>query len=185
MLPAPASILEVDLETFGEELTKRYTCIVNYQRPEMLATDGIKEKFYKAAQRIHEQYPEELRKYGQLTEELGKVLNTIQDRDLKSWEEMTTHLTEMIIQEQQARIREYKEKAEQYDATREALDRSILEHQTRIKEEKEKAEQYDVMREALERNIQKCSKWKDIALGQKRYDPYKPPQEKHIRIRRQ
>ncbi len=65
------------METFGEELTKRYTSIVNYQCPEMLAKDGIKEKFYKAASTYTEQYPEELRKYGQLTEELGKVLKTI------------------------------------------------------------------------------------------------------------
>ncbi len=132
--------MEVDLETFGAELTKRYTSIVNYQRPEMLARDGIKEKFYKAASCIQKEYPEELRKYGQLTEELGKVLKTIRDPHVQLWEQMTTHLNEMIILEQQARIKEYKEKAEQYDA----------------------------MRVALERSTQKCSKWKDIALGRKR-----------------
>ena len=140
MLLGKRSIAEADLETFGAELTKRHTSIVNYRYPEGLARDGIKEKFYKAASSIQKAYPEEFIYCGELIEELGKVLKTIRETHAQSWEQMTTQLNEIIILEQQTHIKEYKEKMEQYEA----------------------------MRVALERSTQNCSEWKAIALGRKR-----------------
>ncbi len=87
MLLAKRSIAEVDLETFGAELTKRYKDITNYTPPDGSGPDGklykLTEKFHRVASDIQEAHPEEFGKCGQLIEELGKVLKTIQETHTK------------------------------------------------------------------------------------------------------
>ena len=106
----------------------------------MIARDGPKEKFYDAASSIQKAHPGAFKYCGELIEELGKVLKTIQETHGKSWEQMTVQLNKIIILEQQANMREREEKIRLYDE----------------------------MTVALEKSVQNCTKWKAIAMRKRR-----------------
>ncbi len=131
---------DADLETFGAELVRMHDSIVNYIKPEMIAIDGPKEKFYDAASRIQKAHPEEFGKCGQLIEELGKVLKTIQVTHGKDWEQMTAWLNKPTISKQLANM----------------------------EEQEEKIRRYDEMVVALEKSKENCKAWKETATRKRR-----------------
>ncbi len=126
---------DADLETFGAELVRRHDSIVNYIKPEMIAIDGPKEKFYDAASRIQKAHPEGFKYCAELIEELGEVLSEIQVTHGKDWEQMTVWLNKLIISKQLANM----------------------------EEQEEKIRRYDEMVVALERSKENCKAWKEIA----------------------